>query len=320
MVEDLNANLLTSFDVAKVFKDNNKQINAVDFDVSGSLCITSSDDESLRVYDVKSGKLKNTVYSKKYGCCLARFTHGASTIIYASTKQDDALRYMSFHDNNYIRYFKGHSKRVVSLDMSPKDDTLLSGSLDDTVRLWDLKSPNCQALLHTTGGVPLVSFDHSGVVFAVGLGSSQLRLYSLANFSKGPFLSVTVKPHLNQRSPEWSKISFSKDGKHILISTKSNVMYLLDAFKCQVMHVLRGHVNDMHLPLDGCFTPDGAFVLSGSQDNKIYCWDVATGQLLSPSLDWHRSPPKVVAFNPKYMMFASADTNLVSFNTLVFID
>ena len=28
--------------------------------------------------------------------------------------------------------------------MSPIDDTFLSGSLDKTIRLWDLKSPNCQ--------------------------------------------------------------------------------------------------------------------------------------------------------------------------------
>ncbi len=34
--------------------------------------------------------------------------------------------------------------RVVTLNMSPIDDTFLSGSLDKTIRLWDLRSPNCQ--------------------------------------------------------------------------------------------------------------------------------------------------------------------------------
>lgn len=54
---------------------------------------------------------------------------------------------MSFYDNKFLRYFKGHTKQVVGLEMSPQDDTFLSSALDDTVRLWDLRTPNCQACL-----------------------------------------------------------------------------------------------------------------------------------------------------------------------------
>lgn len=34
--------------------------------------------------------------------------------------------------------------RVVSLAMSPQDDTFLSGSTDDTIRLWDLRAATAQ--------------------------------------------------------------------------------------------------------------------------------------------------------------------------------
>lgn len=51
---------------------------------------------------------------------------------------------MNVEDKSYIRYFKGHTKRVTSLEMSPKDDTFLSGAEDDTVRLWDLRSSSAQ--------------------------------------------------------------------------------------------------------------------------------------------------------------------------------
>ena len=51
---------------------------------------------------------------------------------------------MSLKENKYIRYFGGHDKRVVTLAMNPADDTFLSGSLDKSIRLWDLRSNHCQ--------------------------------------------------------------------------------------------------------------------------------------------------------------------------------
>ena len=81
--------------------------------------------------------------SGKYGIDLPRFTHKSSTIIHASTKEEDHIRYHSFHDNRYLQYFKGHTRRVTSLEMSPVSDQFLSAAADDTVRVWDLRTPQC---------------------------------------------------------------------------------------------------------------------------------------------------------------------------------
>jgi COMPASS component SWD2 len=106
---------------------------------------------------VCSSRHSKTLYSKKYGVHLPRFTHNSQNVVYASTKEDgtnlrvvadeDTLRYLSLHDNHYIRYFKGHKKQVLSLEISPTDELFLSASRDDTVRLWNLSSPNCQVPL-----------------------------------------------------------------------------------------------------------------------------------------------------------------------------
>ena len=37
------------------------------------------------------------------------------------------FRYISLAENKYIRYFAGHTKKVVTLCMNPSDDTFLSG-------------------------------------------------------------------------------------------------------------------------------------------------------------------------------------------------
>ena len=87
-----------------------------------------------------NSRLIKTLYSKKYGVDLPRFTHKSTAIVHASTKEDDTIRYHSLHDNKYLQYFKGHKAKVISLEVSPIDDGFMSGSMDKTVRLWDLRT------------------------------------------------------------------------------------------------------------------------------------------------------------------------------------
>lgn len=95
----------------------------------------------------------------------------------------DAIRYQSLHDNKYIRYFTGHTKRVVCLNMSPVDDSFISGSLDKSIRLWDLRSANCQGIMHMPGR-PVAAFDPEGLIFAAGINSEMVKLYDLRSYDK----------------------------------------------------------------------------------------------------------------------------------------
>jgi len=67
--------------------------------------------------------------------------------------------------------------------MSPTDDTFLSGSMDKTLRLWDLRSPNCQGLMHLHGK-PVAAFDPEGLIFATGVNNECVKLYDLRSFDK----------------------------------------------------------------------------------------------------------------------------------------
>ncbi|KAJ3058403.1 hypothetical protein HDU99_006819, partial [Rhizoclosmatium hyalinum] len=158
--DSLTKERLNSFRVAKVLK-HDKPFTCLDFDTSGELLLTTSEDE-LRMYDCKAGTHKKTSYSKKYGCGISKFTHRPNNILYSSTKEDsafvtmkilqqvvtdfppsDAIRYLSFHDNKFLKYFTGHESLVTAIEMCPQDDTFISASRDGEVRLWDLKSNNC---------------------------------------------------------------------------------------------------------------------------------------------------------------------------------
>ena len=74
--------------------------------------------------------------------------------------------------------------------MSPVDDTFLSGSLDKTIRLWDLRSPNCQvpetAILNVLHLVHLIylfvmalySNVHCNLVITLMMGAKRKEHYN----------------------------------------------------------------------------------------------------------------------------------------------
>lgn len=97
--------------------------------------------------------------SKKHGVCNLCYTHAPQAVIHASNKVgldsaagqwhpeeasvfrsqsqasligmqglDHTLRYLSLHDNRYLRYFKGHTQQVTTLCLSPKNDLFMSAA------------------------------------------------------------------------------------------------------------------------------------------------------------------------------------------------
>ena len=131
-------------------------------------------------------------------------------------------------------------RRVVTLCMSPVDDKFLSGSLDQTIRLWDLRHPVCLGLMHLPGR-PVANFDPEGLIFAAGISSDTIKLYDLRSFEKGPFSNFKI-PRDSKLEPsigppiEWTGLKFSPDGKYILVSTNGSMIKLIDSFNGNVLH------------------------------------------------------------------------------------
>ncbi|KAG6832815.1 hypothetical protein H0H92_009434 [Tricholoma furcatifolium] len=323
-----------------------RHITGISFDDRGDYLLTAAEDETFRLYNCKSGKFMKSLYSKKYGVDLPRFTHRNTAILHASTKEDDTIRYHSLHDNKYLQYFKGHKEKVISLEVSPMDDGFMSGSLDKTVRLWDLRAPTCRGLL-TLPSIPIVAYDTSALVFAVAVNHySRILLYDFNNFDKAPFLTITLEdPTLAQisyppRQIYMTSLAFSSNSKFLLVGCSGDAHYILDAYEGHLLAKLEGHVGFERRsvsappsiePVKGTsgeevgWTPDSKYVIGGSLDGKVLVWDVQnlegkTGPVdlkipprkIQPlvSLDGQPGISRCVKFNPRYAMLCTAGTEL----------
>lgn len=218
--------------------------------------------------------------------------------------------------------------------------------MDKTVRLWDLRSPTCRGLLGVPT-TPIVAYDATGMVFAVGINQySRILLYDQANYDKAPFLTIPLEdPTLAlisypPRPICMTSMSFSLNGKYLLVGCSGNAHYVLDAFDGALIAKLEGHSGlerksiNVQLGIEPqkgisgeevCWTPDSKYVVSGSLDGKIVIWDLQNLPQRAEAergkhplrvqpmtaLDGHPGPARCVKFNPRFAMMCSGGHELV---------
>jgi COMPASS component SWD2 len=269
---------------------------------------------------------------------LVCYTHHNQSIIHTSnpagTSKDHDLRYMSLYDNKYLRFFKGHTDKVHSVKMSPESDLFVSGSRDQTVRVWTLGSEKALGVLRIPGNIfPCVTLDPTGAVFAATT-NEDIRLFDIRDYDKGPFDSFRIDRQIVQSannpsgSKYWNPISidFSPDGTSILVGTDHAFALRLDAYNGAVKNryewggsrkleggedVHMGGTGNAHIP---SFTPDSKYVMSGTSDGSVVTFDAQSGEEVAR---WtgHAGPVTNVRWTPQTMMAAST-----CFNTMFWIE
>ncbi|EPS71196.1 hypothetical protein M569_03563, partial [Genlisea aurea] len=301
---ELTEEIIQSMEVGMAFRDYNGRISSMDFHKTSSYLVTASDDESIRLYDVANATCLKTINSKKYGVDLVSFTSHPTTVIYSSKNGwDESLRLLSLNDNKYLRYFKGHRDRVVSLSLCSRKDCFISGSLDRTVLLWDQRADKCQGLLRVQGR-PAAAYDDQGLVFAIAFGG-YIRMFDARKYEKGPFDIFSLGGDMS----EANVIKFSNDGRLMLLTTSSGHIHVLDSFRGTLLSTF--NVKPVHndSTLEASFSPEGMFVISGSGDGSVCAWNVRSGKEVGSWMSKEAYSP-VIKWCPGSLMFVTGSSEL----------
>ncbi|MFZ2349580.1 MAG: PKD domain-containing protein [Candidatus Bipolaricaulis anaerobius] len=96
-------------------------------------------------------------------------------------------------------------------------------------------------------------------------------------------------------------VVFSPDGRYLAVGTSLGIE-LRDSQTLELVRFFSGHTSDVY---SVAFSPDGSLLASGSDDNTIKLWEVATGRLVR-TLTGHTWDVYSVAFSPDGSLLASA--------------
>ena len=184
-----------------------------------------------------------------------------------------------------------HQDAVTSVAFSPDGRRIVSGSTDNTLRLWDANTGKAiGAPLQGHGGlVNSVAFSPDGRRIVSGSTDNTLRLWD-ANIGKA--LGAPLQGH---EGPVTS-VAFSPDGRRIVSGSSDNTLRLWDVTTGEAINVSQQEHKGAVMSV--AFSPDGRRIASGSFDKTLRLWDATTGQPIGVPQQEHKSYVMSVAFSP----------------------
>jgi WD40 repeat protein len=295
----------------RTLRGHQNDVRSVTFSPDGQTLASGSGDYTVKLWDVRTGQELRTLRSSRRPTSFVEPVQGIS-----------------------------HQDYVNSVTFSPDGQTLASGSSDQTVKLWDVRTgQELRTLREHQDAVISVTFSPDGKTLASGSSDKTVKLWDARTGQELRTLRGHQKYVLS--------VTFSPDGQTLASGSGDQTVKLWDVRTGQEHRTLRGHQGDVftvtlnpdgqtlasaswdrtvklwdvrtgqeHRTLGGhqgivwsvTFSPDGQTLASGSQDTTVKLWDARTGQELR-TLRGHQSEVRSVTFSPDGQTLASGSND-----------
>jgi len=259
---------------------------------------------------------------------------------------ENGLKTIDINTVDILHTIEAHNGIVYDVSFSPDSTRIITGSLDDTAKIWNSNTGKLLHTLHHSDDVWNVSFSPDGTRIITGSLDNTAKIW---NANTGKLL------HTLQHKSNVHHASFSPDSIHVSTASADGTAKIWNAKTGQAIHTLRhdyqdeviravfssdgsrvvtsswkgiakiwktdtgGHIQDFKDHTDSIydtsFNFDNTHIITGSIDNTAKIWNAKTGDLLHTLHHdeevWHTS------FSPNgtYLITASFDDTAKIWNT-----
>ncbi|KAG8847824.1 hypothetical protein FRB96_001412 [Tulasnella sp. 330] len=198
-----------------------------------------------------------------------------------------------------------HSNSINCIAVSPDSQTIVSGSADFTMRLWDADdgAPIGKAIRGHSDAVNCLSVSPDGRFIVSGSADRTLRMWDA---STGSSVGNAMEGH----SDTVNCVAVSPDSRRIVSGSSDKTLCLWDATtRTSVGPALKGHTQWVKCV---AVYPDGKTIISGSFDSTIRRWNATTGALVGDAMRGHSLAVTCIAVTPngKTIISGSSDQSL----------
>ncbi|KAL1719604.1 quinon protein alcohol dehydrogenase-like superfamily [Schizophyllum commune] len=314
----------SSQQVGQPFRGHDDHVWTVAYSADGRYLLSGSYDFAVRVWDVAKGQqFGTTLQGHDASVMSVAFSPDAKSIV--SGSEDRTIRIWdspmlearsdkskpSTHANGEATASPllsdgaaGHTDWVNCVAFSPDGKRIASGSIDCTVRLWDVATCHQigQPLKGHTAQLNCIAFSPGSKRLLSGSSDGSIRLW---NVDTGEQSSQGFDGHRGHILA----VAYSPDGMLAASGSQDSMIRLWNATTGESVAELQGHSGGV---ASVAFSPDGKLIASGSHDRTIRIWDVAMKKQLGEPLAGHEASVASIAFSPdgKHIISGSHDQTL----------
>jgi WD40 repeat protein len=262
-------------------------VHAVAVTPKGAQIVSGSDDSTVCVWNLASGRLERTLKGHTKSVSAVAATPDGRRIV--SGGWDNTVRVWDLASGLSERTLEGHTQPVRAVAVTPDGTRIVSGGNDRTVRVWDLASGRLAGTLEAhTKWVNSVAVTPNGTRIVSGSLDNTVRVWDL--------ISGRLERTLEGHTGSVSAVAVTSDGRRIVSGggLDDNTVRVWDLISGRLERTLTGHTGSVYAV---AVTPDGTRIVSGGNDGTVRVWDLASGHL-ERTLEGHTEPVWGVEVTP----------------------
>lgn len=252
------------------FKAHAADVNDVVFSDTGQLLATAGSDGKVRVWEAGTGRLRHTLLPGSDQVMLGLDVRGD---LVACGSSDASCRLWSLASGGRAhRTLVGHSGNVYAVKLLDGGRSVLTGSADRTLRLWDVGRASCRQVLRSGSTCNGLDVGVDGNLPVSAHQDGGLRLWDLR--SGNPTMIIRAF------ETQATSVAYGA-GFTVLANSRDNVLKVLDTRTYETLHTLRHH-EEYRTFLNwsrACFSPSNTHVAAGSAGGALLVWELASGQV-----------------------------------------
>jgi WD40 repeat protein len=228
---------------------------------------------AVKIWEADSGKVWKTLEGHKAGVSGVGFSADGKTLVSTAAMYNFRttvveLWLWDLSTGKKLSEIDPKQFVITCLAMAPDRKTFATGSLDSSVKIWNLDEKKELAKLPHLGNIINLAFSPEGKMLVVVDAGPNVTLWDTRTWKE-----ITKLPELEDTMA--SAAAFSPDGKHVAVALDDQTVKIWETQPAKLLSTLHGHSNAVKVIGYGA---DDKTLASGGRDGEIHIWDASSGE------------------------------------------